>query len=79
MLSTETRSAEAGPATDLPRVTVIIPTYQRARYLPHLFAALGAQVHLIQRMEPFPTYAYELGQLAKGHSSVNLKGLLKRV
>jgi FMN phosphatase YigB (HAD superfamily) len=42
-------------------------------------AALGAQVHLIQRMEPFPTYGYELAQVAKGHTSVNLKGLLKRV
>jgi hypothetical protein len=42
-------------------------------------AALGAHVHLIQRASPFETYAYELGQLAKGHSSVNLKGLLKRV
>ena len=41
-------------------------------------AALGAHVHLIQRMEPFPTYAYELAQLAKGHSSSTLKGLLKR-
>jgi len=42
-------------------------------------AALGAHVHLIQRTEPFPTYAYELAQVAKGHSSANLKALLKRV
>lgn len=42
-------------------------------------AALGAHVHLIQRAEPFPTYAYELSQLAKGHSSTTLKGLLKRI
>ncbi|MEP6862029.1 MAG: HAD family hydrolase [Deltaproteobacteria bacterium] len=42
-------------------------------------AALGAHVHLIQRAEPFPTYAYELAQVAKGQSSANLKGLLKRV
>jgi hypothetical protein len=44
LLSTDT-------LTDLPRVTVIIPTYQRARYLPHLFAALGAQVYPADRME----------------------------
>lgn len=42
-------------------------------------AALGAHVHLIQRAEPFPTYAYELAQLAKGHTSTTLKGLLKRI
>jgi len=42
-------------------------------------AALGAHVHLIQRAEPFPTYAYELAQVAKGATSANLKGLLKRV
>ena len=42
-------------------------------------AALGAHVHLIQRTEPFPTYAYELAQVAKGHASVNLKALLKRI
>lgn len=44
MLSTE-------PVTELPRVTVVVPTYQRARYLPHLFAALGAQVYPADRME----------------------------
>jgi glycosyltransferase involved in cell wall biosynthesis len=36
---------------DLPVVTVVIPTYQRARYLPHLFAALGAQVYPAERLE----------------------------
>ncbi|MEO6774138.1 MAG: HAD family hydrolase [Kofleriaceae bacterium] len=42
-------------------------------------AALGAHVHLIQRAEPFPSYPYELAQLAKGHTSPNLKALLKRL
>jgi hypothetical protein len=42
-------------------------------------AALGAHVHLIQRTAPFPTYAYELAQVAKGATSANLKGLLRRV
>ena len=37
--------------TDLPFVSVVVPTYQRAKYLPHLFAALGAQVYPADRME----------------------------
>jgi hypothetical protein len=38
-------------STDVPLVSVIVPTYQRARYLPHLFAALGAQVYPADRLE----------------------------
>jgi glycosyltransferase involved in cell wall biosynthesis len=32
-------------------VSVIVPTYERARYLPHLFAAIGAQVYPADRLE----------------------------
>ncbi len=42
-------------------------------------AALGAQVHLIERTAPFVTYPYERERLAKGQSSPNLKGVLKRL
>ena len=37
--------------TELPLVSVVVPAYQRARYLPHLFAAIGAQVYPASRME----------------------------
>jgi Glycosyl transferase family 2 len=37
--------------TELPLVSVVVPTYQRAKYLPHLFAALGAQVYPADRLE----------------------------
>ena len=36
---------------DLPTVSVIVPSYQRAQYLPHLFAAIGGQVYPADRME----------------------------
>ena len=42
-------------------------------------AALGAQVHLIERAEPFPLYAYERARMGKGEISANLKALAKRV
>lgn len=43
-------------------------------------AVLGAEVHLIQRAEPYATYPYELAAMASPkHISPNLKGLLKRV
>lgn len=38
-------------STDLPTVSVIVPSYERARYLPHLFAAVGAQVYPADRLE----------------------------
>ena len=41
-------------------------------------AALGAQVHLIERAAPYPTYDYERAQVGKGVSR-DLKGLLKRL
>lgn len=42
-------------------------------------AALGAQVHLIERAAPFETYRYERERLAKGQSSPNLEPLLERI
>jgi hypothetical protein len=42
-------------------------------------AALGAQVHLIERAAPFATYRYERERLAKGQSSPNLEALLERI
>jgi phosphoglycolate phosphatase-like HAD superfamily hydrolase len=42
-------------------------------------AALGAQVHLIERAAPFETYRYERERLAKGQASPTLEGLLARV
>jgi phosphoglycolate phosphatase-like HAD superfamily hydrolase len=42
-------------------------------------AVLGAQVHLVERAEPFPTYPYELAAMDKKHISKDLKGLLKRI
>jgi glycosyltransferase involved in cell wall biosynthesis len=38
-------------STDFPFVSVIVPTYQRAKYLPHLFAAVGRQVYPADRLE----------------------------
>jgi glycosyltransferase involved in cell wall biosynthesis len=37
--------------TELPLVSMVVPTYQRARYLPHLFAAIGAQVYPAEKLE----------------------------
>ncbi|CAN5601152.1 hypothetical protein BH11MYX1_BH11MYX1_05920 [soil metagenome] len=42
-------------------------------------AALGAQVHLIERAAPFETYRYERERLAKGQASPNLEALVKRI
>ena len=42
-------------------------------------AALGAQVHLIERAEPFPLYDYERARMGKGQISASLKALTKRV
>lgn len=42
-------------------------------------AALGAQVHLIERAEPFPLYEYERARMGKGQISASLKALTKRV
>jgi len=42
-------------------------------------AALGMQVHLIERAEPFVTYDYERARMAKGQVSANLKALIKRI
>jgi len=36
---------------DLPTVSVIVPSYQRGQYLPHLFASIAAQVYPADRME----------------------------
>jgi hypothetical protein len=36
---------------DLPTVSVIVPSYQRAQYLPHLFASIGMQVYPADRLE----------------------------
>ncbi len=36
---------------DFPTVSVIVPSYQRAQYLPHLFASIRAQVYPAERME----------------------------
>lgn len=44
-------AAAVGFAYDLPSVTVIIPTYMRASYLPHLFGALARQVYPADRLE----------------------------
>lgn len=41
--------------------------------------ALGAPVHLIRRAEPYPSYPYELAQLAPAHQSDDLLGLLARL
>lgn len=38
-------------STEGPTVSVIVPTYQRAEYLPHLFAALARQVYPADRLE----------------------------
>lgn len=38
-------------STDLPTVSVIVPSYQRAQYLPHLFAAVAGQVYPADRLE----------------------------
>jgi phosphoglycolate phosphatase-like HAD superfamily hydrolase len=42
-------------------------------------AALGTQVHLIERAEPFPLYEYERARMGKGQISASLKALNKRV
>lgn len=42
-------------------------------------AALGAQVHLIERAEPFPLYEYERARMGKGQISATLKALTKRI
>jgi glycosyltransferase involved in cell wall biosynthesis len=44
-------SSSRAAGAQLPTVTIIVPTYNRARYLPHLFAALSAQVYPAARME----------------------------
>src|SRR5262249_27566451 len=42
--------------------------------------ALGAAVHLIRRAQPFPTYAYELAQLASPEdASWDLRGVVEHV
>lgn len=53
MSSTEMLAVAPAPAAtvEFPFITVIVPTYNRARVLPHLFAALAKQVYPSDRME----------------------------